>query len=112
MSRLEPNRSWLMISACYSGSHLPALTQPHLLTMTAASDQRASFGCSTLDTNTWFVHELAASLREGGSFRDMWQRTQERVAARERANMLPASEPQQRYGTELRGLEASALTGF
>jgi hypothetical protein len=112
MSQLEPNRSWLMISACYSGSHLPALTQPHLLAMTAASDQRLSFGCSTRDKNTWFVHELAASLREGGSFGQLWQRTQERIAARERANKLLASEPQRRYGSALSGLDAVALTDF
>ena len=41
MSQLEPNRGWLMIFACYSGSHLPALTQPHLLAMTAALDPSA-----------------------------------------------------------------------
>src|SRR5205823_7780049 len=88
MSRLEANRSWLMISACYSCSHLSVLTQPYLVVMTAASDQRSSFGCSTRDKNTWFVHELVASLREGGSFGQLWRRTDERIAARESANKL------------------------
>lgn len=112
MSRLEPNRSWLMISACYSGSHLPVLTQPHLLAMTAASDQRSSFGCSTRDKNTWFVHELAASLREGGSFSELWQRADERIAARERANKLLASQPQRRHGSALRELDSLAVSEF
>jgi Peptidase C13 family len=45
MQQVASQPTWLVISACFSGRHLPGLTQPRLLTMTAAAYNRPSFGC-------------------------------------------------------------------
>jgi len=98
MDQLEPNRSWLIISACYAGSHLPRLTQDHLLTMTAAAANRASFGCSNDFDNTWFVHELATSLDSTEYFKDLWQQTRGRIGMREEKSKLLPSDPRIKVG--------------
>lgn len=100
MDQLSPNRTWLMISACYSGSHLRQLFQDHLLTMTASSAQRPSFGCSNESTNTWFVHELAQSLAATRTFDELWAQTRQRVGLREEQSKLLSSEPQWQLGSD------------
>lgn len=98
MDQLEPNRSWLIISACYAGSHLPRLTQDHLLTMTAAAANRASFGCSNDFDNTWFVHELAESLDSTERFKELWQQARGRISIREAKSKLLPSDPRIKVG--------------
>lgn len=100
MDQLAPNRSWLLISACFSGSHLPQLYQSHLLTMTAASARRPSFGCSSEFKNTWFIHELAESMDSTRSFHELWQQTRSRIGLREGKMKLPSSDPQLKLGSD------------
>lgn len=98
MDQLEPNRTWLIISACYAGSHLPRLTQDNLLTMTAAAANRMSFGCSNDFDNTWFVHELANSLDTTENYKDLWQQTRGRIGLREERAKLVPSDPRIKVG--------------
>lgn len=44
----------IVISACYSGGFEPELANPHTLLITAARDDRPSFGCGAESTMTWF----------------------------------------------------------
>ncbi|MCV2351311.1 C13 family peptidase [Paucibacter sp. Y2R2-4] len=100
MGALEPNRSWLMISACFSGSHLDRLHQDHLLVMTASSAKTPSFGCANSQTNTWFVSELSQALKAPQSFGALWDSTYANIAKREKQMKLPGSMPQLRIGSE------------
>ncbi|MFG6447946.1 C13 family peptidase [Roseateles sp. BYS180W] len=100
METLEPNLSWLMISACYSGSHLERLKQDHLLVMTAASAKTASFGCANDQVNTWFVKELTEAMRPQQNFKDWWQASLARIAEREKQKKLPQSLPQMSVGSQ------------
>ncbi|MEJ6005909.1 C13 family peptidase [Paucibacter sp. AS339] len=102
MEALEPNRSWLMISACYSGSHLERLRQDHLLVMTASSARTSSFGCADNQTNTWFVGELAQAMQAKQSFGALWDSAYANIALREKQMKLPSSMPQLRTGSELK----------
>lgn len=95
---LAPNKTWLLLSACYSGSHLRSLYQDHLLTMTASSAGRPSFGCANTETNTWFVHELAQSMVESQTVEQLWQQTGQGISQREARSKYLASEPQIRFG--------------
>ncbi len=100
MAALEPNRSWLMISACFSGSHLDRLHQDHLLVMTASSAKTASFGCANSQINTWFVSELSRALQTPQSFASLWDSTTLNISKREKQMKLPSSMPQLRLGSE------------
>ena len=48
----------IIISACYSGSFLPELVNDHHLIMTAARDDRTSFGCGEDSEMTYFGKAL------------------------------------------------------
>lgn len=89
---------WLIVSACYSGSLIPALQQPQRLVMTAASSERPSFGCGDRSPNTWFVRELHDALAAGGDWNRVWSATQAQVLAREQAMKFQPSEPQRQIG--------------
>lgn len=50
-----PNRpSVVIISTCFSGVNVPALSQPNRLVMTAAHKERSSFGCGQQNTYPYF----------------------------------------------------------
>lgn len=89
---------WLIVSACHSGSLIPALTQAQRLVMTAASAERPSFGCGDKSPNTWFVKELHDALAAGGDWERVWQATQAQVLAREQALKFQPSVPQRAVG--------------
>jgi len=97
---LTPNRSWLMISACYSGWHLARLKQDHLLVMTAASAKNASFGCANDQVNTWFVHELAQAMQKDQSFGALWDSSYANIERREKQQKVLNSIPQIRSGSQ------------
>jgi hypothetical protein len=48
----------LVLSACYSGSFLPAVAGPSRIVLTAAAKNRASFGCNFHSDNTYFIDAL------------------------------------------------------
>ena len=48
----------VIISACHSGSFIPALRHPTTMVMTAARSDRASFGCSNESDWTYFGNAL------------------------------------------------------
>jgi Peptidase C13 family len=115
---LGPAPSWWMVSACFSGSHLSALTQNHVLVMTASSADRPSFGCSDQLPNTWFVHELLAALRAQRSERpapslaQVWQAAQSGIQKRELALKVDPSQPQMAAGALMEARLHGPLEAF
>jgi Peptidase C13 family len=58
---LEPltkHKTVVIVSACFSGSLIPALAHPQRIVVTAAAHNRASFGCNPTSSNTFFIEAL------------------------------------------------------
>ena len=58
---LEFNQKIYLISSCFSGSLIKSLKSDKTIIITAASSNRASFGCEESSENTWFVKALKKS---------------------------------------------------
>lgn len=104
----------LILSACYSGSLIPALRADKRIILTAAAADRASFGCGTDDNNTFFVDEL---LRYGftleESLSQSFARARQQVAEREkRMELAPPSEPQIYVGRDMRDFVTQPLRSW
>jgi hypothetical protein len=92
----------LVISACYSGSFLPTLTNPDTLVMTAARADRTSFGCSNEREWTYFGDALFnRALRKTYSFADAFQQARVDVNDWELAAKFEPSEPQIAIGARI-----------
>lgn len=94
----------VIVSACYSGVFVPALTAalgPREFVMTAARRDRSSFGCSESDRYPFFDGCLIEALPRAAGFADLADRTRRCVAEREDAEgMRPRSQPQLAIGSE------------
>ncbi len=112
MQQLAPKPTWLMLSACFAGSHLRSLGARHLVTMAASQADRVSFGCSSDSTNTWFVHELLRALPTATSLEQLWQATLAGVAERERAMKFKESLPQRRIAPAMKERWDGPLQAF
>lgn len=86
----------VVISACYAGGFIPALSDPRTLVMTAAAADRTSFGCSTDSEMTYFTEALfRQALAAEPSLTGAFAKAQALVSAREQAEGLaPPSDPQ------------------
>jgi hypothetical protein len=60
-----------IISACYSGVFVPALSGPNRMVMTAARPDRSSFGCGSTDVYTFFDACLIQSMPKAKDFGDL-----------------------------------------
>ena len=94
----------VVLSACFSGSFIPALADERTMVMTAAAADRASFGCSNEGDMTYFTNALFnQALRSEGSLLAAFARARALVLDRERAEGLsPPSDPQLFVGTAMR----------
>ena len=93
----------LIISACYSGTFIPHLRDPHTLVMTASVADRPSFGCGTESSFTYFGDALFNhGLRETRSFEQAFALAAPRVERREQAEGFEASRPQIDVGVAIR----------
>lgn len=85
----------LVVSACYSGSFIERLKNEHTLILTAAHEDKTSFGCSNDRELTYFgEHFFSRELAGGGSFVDAFHRARETLREREIEENIVASEPQ------------------
>jgi hypothetical protein len=92
----------LVISACYSGSFVPALRTPDTLIMTASRADRTSFGCSNEREWTYFGDALFnRALRQTYSFTDAFAAAKSEVTQWETAAKLEPSEPQIAVGSRI-----------
>ncbi|OTG62916.1 C13 family peptidase [Acinetobacter silvestris] len=85
----------IVISACYSGSFVPALQSPDTLIITASAADRASFGCSNEADYTYFGRAFFdQAMREQKTIKAAFNQAAETVAKWESAQGFEPSEPQ------------------
>lgn len=85
----------IVISACYSGSFIPALQSPDTLIITASAADRDSFGCSSESDYTYFGRAFFdQAMREKSSLKTAFDEAASTIATWEQAQGFPASEPQ------------------
>ncbi len=91
----------LVLSACYSGSFLQALSGPNRVVLTAAAKDRASFGCQFHSSNTYFVDALFNQVAlPNSTLEQLMAQAQVAIDKQERAQKLsPPSLPQISIGS-------------
>jgi hypothetical protein len=99
----------LVISACHSGSFINELWDAHTLLITAAREDRTSFGCSSeRDWTNFGEAYFDRALRRELSFVAAFDRAEAAIAEREKQEDLTPSFPQMRVG-RLIGPKLAAL---
>lgn len=92
----------IVISACYSGSFVPALQDDNTLIITASAADRASFGCSNEADYTYFGRAFFdQAMREQSSVRAAFDQAKQTLAQWETAQDFEASEPQWSMGKNM-----------
>ncbi len=92
----------VIVSACYSGIFVNALSGPDRMVMTAARRDRNSFGCGKDATYPYFDGCVIESLSTARDFIALSQATKACVKRRETEEGLsPPSEPQVRIGADM-----------
>jgi hypothetical protein len=93
----------IVISACHSGSFIPALAGPTSLVIAAARADRTSFGCEDRREWTYFGDAFFnRALREERSFERAFDRARLTIRTWERKERLVRSLPQIAGGEALR----------
>ncbi len=92
----------VVVSACYSGIFVDALSGPNRMIMTAARRDRSSFGCSEDATYPYFDACVISSLPTASDFIALSNATRACIKTREQAEGLePGSEPQVFIGANM-----------
>jgi hypothetical protein len=102
LDRSGIRNSVIVVSACHSGSFIPALASPTRLVIAAARADRSSFGCE--DGREWTFFGDAyfnKALREETSFKRAFERAKRLVAQWESSEKLVPSLPQMVGGEAL-----------
>jgi len=85
----------IVVSACHSGSFIPALAAPTTLVIAAARADRSSFGCEDRRRWTYFGDAyFNRALRQEPSFKDAFARARRLIALWELRDKLVPSLPQ------------------
>ncbi|WP_145979414.1 C13 family peptidase [Ramlibacter tataouinensis] len=102
LAPLRGQPTLLMVSACYSGSFLPTLRGPSRIVLTAAADDRPSFGCQFHSRNTFFIEELLGQPGLAAqSLSDWVPQAYRAIEQRELALKLAPSQPQAFFGADV-----------
>ena len=92
----------VIVSACYSGIFVNALSAPNRMVLTAASRERTSFGCGAGETWPWFDGCVIESLPQATDFLALAAGTRACVSRREHeAGITVPSEPQLFIGADM-----------
>lgn len=92
----------IVISACYSGSFIPALRDENTLIITASAADRASFGCSSEADYTYFGRAFFdQAMRDNNSIELAFKQAKETVAKWEDTQGFEPSEPQWSLGKNM-----------
>jgi hypothetical protein len=92
----------IIISACYAGGFIEALSNPQTIVITAAAADRTSFGCSNDRDLTYFGEAFYRDALPGArSLRDAFDAAKAAIAARESREHVEASNPQAYFGKEM-----------
>jgi len=93
----------LVVSACHSGSFIPALAEPNTLVIAAAHADRTSFGCDDRREWTYFGDAFFnRALRQERSFEKAFERARQLISSWETKDKLTPSLPQIAGGEALR----------
>ena len=111
---LLPLAGWetgVIISACHSGSLVPALRHPQRWIMTAAAADRVSYGCQFLGSQTYFIQALLHAQAGPEMGLDAWHAQAAQIVRRgeDLAKFTP-SLPQLWVGSELAAYRQSLKT--
>jgi Peptidase C13 family len=101
LTELRGKPTLLILSACFSGSFLQTLGGPSRVILTAAAEDRSSFGCQFQSTNTYFIDALfnQPSL-PNSTLEQLMAQAQVAIDKKERAQKLsPPSLPQIAIGS-------------
>lgn len=91
----------VVVSACFSGAFVPALEAPNRMILTAAREDRTSFGCGQTDRYPYFDQCILSVWPYADGFPALGRAAQLCVAAREKKEHVgPPSEPQLWIGAE------------
>ena len=95
----------VVVSACFSGVFVPAISAPNRMVMTAARSDRSSFGCSDKDRYPYFDACMLESWPTSPDFLALAKKTRVCVTRREtEQHAEPPSEPQTSIGGEAKEL--------
>lgn len=96
----------VIVSACYSGIFLEqGMARPNRIILTAARNDRPSFGCGAGETYTYFDKCLLDSWTWVYTWKDLYDRTKTCVTERETELGAKPSEPQAYFGANVANLE-------
>jgi hypothetical protein len=92
----------LILAACYSGQFIPAFSNdPNTIVLTAAANDRTSFGCRAENDWTFFGDAMFnQALRAGGGLVPAFQRAKKMISEWEMKDGLVPSNPQIYVGVE------------
>jgi hypothetical protein len=110
----------VLISACYSGVFVgPSMQKKNRIILTAARQDRTSFGCSTENEYTYWDSCLIDSLPKAETWKSLYGTIQQCVQTKESHGQFKPSLPQGFFGEEVSDLKiprrvtsASLQTGF
>lgn len=103
LGRAGIKRRIIIISACYSGTWIPALASADSIVIAAAREDRTSFGCDDTRRLTYFGEALLEGpLAHGASLHDAFETARNKVARWEADENLTPSEPQVYVGRNMR----------
>ena len=92
----------IVISACYSGSFIPALQSPETLIITASAADKTSFGCNSEADYTYFGRAFFdMAMREQSSIKQAFDQARQTVTKWETAQGFEPSEPQWSIGRNM-----------
>lgn len=92
----------VIVSACYSGIFVNALTAPNRMVLTATSRERVSFGCGADETYPWFDGCVLEALPAATDFLALAAGARACVARKETEHGVPLpSEPQLFVGADM-----------
>lgn len=98
-------RRVIVVSACFSGTWIPALANDDTIVITAAAKDRTSFGCDDSRSLTYFGEAFLGSLApDNVSLRDAFEAAKRKVAAQESQEQLTPSQPQVFVGRNMQEL--------
>ena len=92
----------IVISACYAGSFIDALRDDHTIVLAAAAADRTSFGCGDDDDLTYFGEAFYQDALPGApTLRAAFEQASADIAAREKEDHFPSSDPQAYFGAAM-----------
>ena len=92
----------LVISACYSGSFIPALQSQNTIIITASAADKPSFGCSNEADYTYFGRAFfAEAMRDQNSLSAAFNVAKKIISKREKETGYPPSDPQMQVGANI-----------